>query len=154
MPDTTRRLKVQRYQVEQIDSLYYSAYRLRIEVTEAVGLDRRVFVYRRDQANPYTGQATDTFFSVTSPVDLEEYPPEEPDPNKSYPFFRKHFVELDFRTVGLARATELLILEELTVLVHALNKLEALDSEVEYEIGPFPNDIPGEGDSFSDSLSA
>lgn len=153
MPDSTRRLKVKRYKVTNVDYLYFSAYRLRVEIADATGMDRRVFVYRRDPASPYTDEATDTFFAVASPVDMAEYPPEEPDPNKSYPFFRKHFVELDVRAVSLALLAEQIIVHELNVLVHALNKLEDLDLAEEFWIGPFPGDVVEDGDSLSDSLS-
>jgi hypothetical protein len=66
MPDSTRRLKVRRYKITNVDYLYFSVYRLRIEIAAATGMDRRVFLYRRDPANPYTEEATDTFFSVCS----------------------------------------------------------------------------------------
>jgi hypothetical protein len=84
---------------------------------------------------------------------MVEYPPEEPDADKAYPFFRKHFVELDLRAVSLALETEDLIIQELNVLVHALNKLEDLDLAEEFWIGPFPGDVDEDDDSFSDSLS-
>lgn len=151
MSHATRRLKVQRYQVTNIDYLYFSAYRLKLQCTESANMDTRCFVYRRDPANPYTGEVTDTFFAVASPVDMAEFPPDAPDPRQAYPFFRLDTVELDLRQLELALVTEQLIVDELNVLVHALNKLEVLTPAESFWIGPFPDDT--ETQSLGDSLS-
>jgi hypothetical protein len=139
VPDGGRKIRVKRYQVYDVDYLYFSAYRMRMEIVEAVGMDTRCFLYRRDPVDPYTGDVTDTFFSVCSPVDMEEYPPGEPDPDKAYPFFRQSFVELDFRATSVAMAAEQLIVSELNVLVQALDRLEDLRLAEDFWIGPFPD---------------
>lgn len=149
--DTTRRLRVRRYKVNNIDYLYFSAYRLKIEITDATGMDTRCFVYRRGQPDAYSGEVTDTFFAVASPVDMADYPPDTPDPLKAYPFFRKSVVELDLRSQALALETEALIVQELNVLVHAMNKLGDLTLQEDFWIGPFPEDESSLADSVSTS---
>src|SRR5262245_29878407 len=127
MAQPARRLHVKRYAVRNIDANYYSAYRMRVEVVAAENMDKRIFLYRRDPVNPYTNEPTDTFFTIASPADLEEFPPEEPDANKAFPFFRKDFVELDFRSLRIAMNAWQVILREISVLIEALNKLEDLE---------------------------
>lgn len=144
MAHATRKLKLTKFAVQNVNFQYLSVYRLRIEASEAVAMDSRIFVYRRDGVNPYTNDVTDTFFTVASPVDMSEYPPEEPDPQKAFPFFRKNFVELDFRSVALAEEAWLLIVQEANVLVHALNRMEQLVPIEEVQIGPFPGDGPSD----------
>lgn len=155
MSHTVRKLRVRRFAVTQIDSVYFSAYRFRVEAAEAVAMEKQVFLYRRAPPDPYTQEVVDTFFSVCSPVDMVEYPAEAPDPNKAYPFFRKDFVELDLRRLELALAAEALIVAELNVLVHALNRLEDLELADDFWIGPFPGDPDhgSEDGSASDSAS-
>jgi hypothetical protein len=137
-------LKIKRFKVLNVDYLGFSAYRLRLEVAEASNMDPRVFVYRRDPVDPYTNDQLDTFFTVASPVDMEEYPPENPDPQKAYPFLRKSFVELDFRATETALDAERIILSELNVLVVAMTRLAQLEQIEEFWIGE-----PAPGDSLS-----
>mgnify|MGYP000597036515 CR=1 FL=1 len=138
-----RAIKLKKLAVLNVDYLYLSAFRLRVEVELTHGIEPQIFVYRRDLANPYTGDVLDTFFTIASPVDMAEYPSEEPDPQKAYPFFRKRFVELDFRSTALADEAWRLIVEEATTLVHALNRLEDLEPVEEVWIGPYPEDPQG-----------
>lgn len=138
-----RAIKLKKFAVKNVNFQYLSAFRLRIEVETSHGMDPRIFVYRRDLANPYTNDVLDTFFTIASPVDMEEFPPEEPDSRKAYPFFRKRFVELDFRSTALADEAWKLIVEETTALVHAMNRLEGLEVVEEVWIGPYPDDPAG-----------
>jgi hypothetical protein len=139
-PPVARAIKLKKFAVTNVNYTYLSAFRLRVEVEVSHGIEPQIFVYRRDLANPYTGDVLDTFFTIASPVDMEEYPPEEPDPQKAYPFFRKRFVELDFRSSKLAEEAWLLIVEETQTLIHAMNRLEALELVEEVWIGPYPED--------------
>jgi hypothetical protein len=130
---------------------WLSAYRLRVEIEQAVDMDARVFLYRRDPINPHTGEVRDTFFTVCSPVDMEDYPPEDPDPAKQYPFFRRDWIELDFRATSQADEAYAMIVLELNALIFALNRLESLDTVEEFWVGDAPPDDPGNS---SESMEA
>ncbi len=122
-----RSLKVKRLDAgPNVDYIHFSAYRLRVEIEEAVGLDDRVFLYQRRPVNPHTGDYTDVFVTVCSPVDMEDYPPDEPDPARQYPFFRLNFAELDFRATSQATEAYDIIVRELGTLCRALDRLERL----------------------------
>lgn len=130
-----RGITLQRYELLNVDYFYLSAFRLRLEATEALDMDDRVFLFRRSPVNPYTNDVFDTFVTVCSPVDMEDYPPEEPDPAKTYPFFRKADVELDFRTAAEAEEAYVAIIGLLNNLVTALNQLETLTPTASVRIG-------------------
>lgn len=136
---------------DNVNYEYLSAYRIRIEVEQATDMDDRVFLYRRDPINPHTGETRDTFFTVCSPVDMEDFPPEDPDPAKQYPFFRRNWVELDFRATGPAEEFWQLVQRELNTLIFALNRLEQLKTRESVWVGAGPPDDSG---SSSESTEA
>lgn len=139
-PRVTRRLQLRRFAVRNVDSQWYSAYRLRVEAHAAENVDPNVFVYRRDPANPYTGDVTDTFFTVASPVDMSEFPPGQPNPGNAVPFFRQSWIELDFRSTFEAMQAWKLILLEVSTLLDALNRLDELQLVEQLWVGPFAPD--------------
>ncbi len=145
-----RALRVKKFDAgPNVNYAYLSAYRLRLVIDRAVEMDDRVFLFRRDPVNPYTGDHLDTFVTVCSPVDMADYPPEDPDPNKQYPFFRKNAVELDFRATSQADEAYAVIVRELTALVFALNRLDRLQEADSQWVGTVPDD-----GSSSDSTEA
>lgn len=147
-----RALKVKKLDAgPNVNYLHLSAFRLRIEIEEAIDMDDRVFLYQREPVNPHTNDYLDSFVTICSPVDMEEFPPEEPDPDKQYPFFRRNYVELDFRATSQAEEAFNLIREELNVLVIALNRLEQLHVAEEFWVGAGPPDDSG---SSSESTEA
>ncbi len=147
-----RALKVKKLDAgTNVNYLFLSAYRLRIEIEQAVDMDDRVFLFRRDPTNPNTGDTLDTFFTVCSPVDMADFPPDEPDPAKQYPFFRRNWVELDFRATSQADEAYALIVAELQNLVFALNRLERLRTVETVWCGPPPDDDSGHS---SESMEA
>jgi len=145
-----KRIKLTRYESTSVNVHYISAYRLKIIASDASGLENRVFLFRRDAINPYTSEATDTFVAVCSPVDLEDYPPAEPDPAKEYPFFRADTVEVDFRTTAMAEEVWLIIKKEVCTLLEGLDRLETLKLKEEVWCGTPPD----ESDSSASSDSA
>lgn len=143
-----RALKVKKLDAgPNVNYLHFSAYRLRIEIEEAVGLDDRVFLYQREPTNPHTDDVTDVFVTVCSPVDMADYPPEEPDPARQYPFFRLNFVELDFRATAQADEAYDLIVAELGTLCRALDRLEELQTASSVWVGAGPPDAGGSSES-------
>lgn len=121
-----RRLKLTVSETVNVNWDYFGAYRVRIDASDAEGVDARVFVHRQDPANAYTGEPLDTFMAVASPVDMTEYPPEEPDAGNQYPFFRRAWVEMDFRNISVAKAFVDTVVREVNVLLAAFGKLEDL----------------------------
>lgn len=140
MTTLIRRVRIKRYESTNVDYLHYSAYRVRIEAVDSENVDPHIFVYRQNSPNAYTGEIVDTFFSIASPVDMEEYPALGPDPTKAYPFFRLNYVELDFRSTLLAEQAWQAIVHELNHLITALNRLEELEEVEDFWVGPFPED--------------
>lgn len=144
-----RRLKVVKYELVHVNYAWLGAYRLRVEIQDSIGMQPYVFLYRRGLPDLSNGEAIDHFMAVCSPADMEEWPALEPDPDKSYPFFRLDYIELDFRNVDKAKRTYDLILLELSHLVQALDRLDLLVPTEETWIG----DEPAAGDSDSESVS-
>ena len=149
---STRCLRLQRYAVSGINATLYSAYRVRVEVIEAEGLDTNVFVYRRGSPDPYTGETTDTFFTVASHVDLAETPVGAPAPGVTPPLFRLRFAELDFRTTRDADEFWSAVQQELANLILALNRLDELTLTDDLWI-PSPPTSAGSSSSASSSQS-
>lgn len=132
-----RGLRLIRYDAgDDVNYLHFSAYRIRVEAVDPVNMDPRIFLYRRNPPDPLRGNTVrDVFFTVCSPVDLEEYPPEAPDPAKQYPFFRRSWVELDFRTTQDAEEFWRIVRSETSVLLAALDRLERLRYREEVWLG-------------------
>lgn len=136
-----RALNVQKLDAGQnINYEWMSAYRLKLVIAEAVDMDNRVFLFQRSPPDPTTGNTTDTFVTVCSPVDMEDYPPDAPDSAKQYPFFRLSSVELDFRATSQADEAYAIIMRELNVLIFALNRLDQLKVSNSVWVGAGPPD--------------
>lgn len=111
------------------------AYWLKVEATAASGLDKAVFVFKR--AVPRTSPGTpaapvDAFECVADPVDLDEFPLNEPDPANGMPYYRKSVVELAFRSFEDLSSTYDLIREDIDGLVEAVaTKAQYSDTETE-----------------------
>lgn len=142
-----KRIKLTRYESTDVNVHYISAYRLKVVASDAEGLENRVFLFRRDAINPYTSEATDSFVAICSPVDMDHYPPAEPDPAKEYPFFRMDTVEVDFRSTATAEDVWSIIKKEVCILLEGLDRLEILNLKEEVWCGT----PPAESDS-SDSV--
>ncbi len=92
-----RRLQLQRYELQHVNYQSLGAFRLRIEASDPSesGADPNIFVFLRGPYDPTIAGHTDTFHTLASPVDMTEYPIDEPTTETEYPFFRKSVVELD-----------------------------------------------------------
>lgn len=123
-----RRIQLIRYEAENVNFRYYSAYRLRIEARDAEGpdLDNYVFVYQRGPVDPYTGLTCDEFLAVAGPYELATLPIGEPDPLIHPTQFRLDFVEDDYPSTALALRTWKCIHGEVCILVEALTRLARL----------------------------
>jgi hypothetical protein len=133
----SRRLKIVRSEVVNVDYRSLGAFRLRIDVTDPnnSGADINVFLYNRRPLDPYNETSLDDFMAVASPVDLAEYPVGEPHTDTAYPFFRLNYLELDFRATSQAEEAWVLIVAEIDALLKALDRLEALTVTQEIWVG-------------------
>jgi hypothetical protein len=133
-----RRLKLIKSVVKNVNYQTLGAFRLRIDAMDISGgqTDPNVFLYLRSLTNPYTQITEDFWMSVAGPVDMSEYPAENPNTRTAYPIFRLSFVEVDLRAVSLANEVWTQVIREVTNLINALNLLENLTPEEEVLIGP------------------
>lgn len=152
----SRRLKLVKKGVTNINYLWVGAFRLRVECSDPSdsGADPYVFLHRRDPINAYTGTADDVFFAVASPVDLAEYPVGEPNGQTAYPIFRLDYFEIDLRAASLVDEVWTTVVNEVTALLAALEKLESLVEEAAVWVGSEPEEGGSDSDSTSESSSA
>lgn len=147
-----RRLRLQKFELENVNYLYLGAFRLRVEASdpEDTGADPAVFLYLRRPANPYNGDIGDIFQTIASPVDMAEYPVGEPNVDTPFPIFRLPYVELDLRSVDLAEDSWGIIVSEVDTLLKSLNRMEDLVPTVSVDVG---GDATGGGGGGSSSSS-
>ena len=99
------------------------SYDLRVVVTNAVGMSKKVFVWQANVASNTDVEANaqqDQFSNVASPVDLEKYPEDVADLQRSIPYYRTDEVTLRFRCMADLQETRDLIDADLETLVTAL----------------------------------
>jgi len=126
----SRRIRLTRSAATIVTTSNYGAYRIRIEVTGVEGpdLDGNIFVYRRNPPSAYTSQSCDVFEAVAGPPQLASIPAGEPDPDMNWPYYRLNYVELDVASVTQADAIWREILDEVNVLVYAMDRLTELQT--------------------------
>lgn len=123
-----RRLQLIRSELVNVNYQFLGAARLRIDVSdpENTGADPNIFLYLRGQPDPVTQLAADVWRGMASPVDMVDYPANEPVTTTPYPFFRLSYIEVDLRTIGLLNQVWDHVVLETGVLLEALDRLEAL----------------------------
>jgi hypothetical protein len=115
------------------------SYDLQVVVESAVGMPKEIFVFQRNvqpalPANIVSGIPQDQFISLADPVDLEEFPTNQPDLAHEIPYFRVASVTLRFRDLTLLEETQAFIAQDIQDLVDALKAAAnvALVEEVTY----------------------
>lgn len=73
--------------------------RLRIEADEAEEMATKIFAYQTLPMTPATGERTAAFDHVCSPVDLEEFPEDEPLAQHRPQWFRLAYLDVLLRSV-------------------------------------------------------
>lgn len=98
--------------------------RLRFDVVCATGLDSRIFAYRMQ---PVSAANTSGFFShICSPVDLAEYPADEPTAGQSPEWFRLSYVDVLVRSVEEAENLVAIIRSDVRRILHTLASMDTL----------------------------
>jgi len=118
-----------RSEPKNVDHVYFNTFRFRLEVVEVEGdgLDPYVFVYLQEPKSPYNDNPPcATFQAIVGMAQLDTIPILEPDPLRSWPYFRLDWVELDFPSLELAEKTIKTIERELTVLSNGMERFRIL----------------------------
>lgn len=114
------------------------AYGLEVEVTSAVGMSDKIFVFQRNtvsNTDPQTADQVDEFVSLADPVDLVQYPEDAPDLANGMPYYRKNTVLLLFRSMVELDETRTLLDADIAELVRSLNLLEGQGTPEEVVYG-------------------
>lgn len=145
------RLKLTRLEADPINYQYVGAYRLRIEASDPSnsGAPTDVFIWHQLPVNPFTEEADERCIAVCSPADIAEYPVGAPDPDATYPFFRRDYLEFDLRSRSLVNSVWTAVMQAVDQLLNGLELLEELEVQQEVWIGGEPDS----GDSDSESSS-
>lgn len=148
------RIQLTRYAVQNVDWVYFGAYRMRVEVTAVEGedLDTRIFVYHHHPDSAYEGSTLcDRFAAVAGPAQLADIPPLAPDPEHGWPFFRLAYVELDFDSQQQADDVWRIIQDEAMRLCEAMERYRNLAVAEEVWVPSPPADSP-DSESVSTSV--
>jgi hypothetical protein len=137
-----RAVKLKRYvpTVQQLS--YYGAYRLKLEITDVSGddLDVNLFLFQRTPATATDVVPRDYFAAIVSPSQLATVPVGAPNEDIAWPYFRSNEVELDCVSSQQADDFYGVVMEEITTLILALNRLDTLASVEEIWIPSTPPD--------------
>jgi len=124
-PDNGRRIKltwtVSRYNFSETDGI-----RVRITATDAAEMASKVFAYLMLPMKPGANTAVGAFDHVCSPVDLEEYPEDEPLPNVRPAWFRLDYVDVLLRSRAEVNAFIADVAEDVQRLKTALDTADTL----------------------------
>lgn len=99
--------------------------RVRIFVDCASGLDTRIFAYRMLPTNA-SGARAGFFSHICSPVDMTEYPADEPRAEESPEWFRLSFVDVFLRSVDEAEDFIEIVREDVRRLILTLAKMDVI----------------------------
>lgn len=146
------RIRLIRYQVENINWTYYGAYRMRVEVAGTENIDPNIFVYQRGLVSPYTGQPEDIFAAIAGPAQLADIPALEPNANRSYPFFRLHYMEADFDSEAQALEVWQAILADARILCEAMGRFTQLQAVEDVWVPSVPDVVDSQSSESSQSL--
>ena len=103
------------------------AYGLTVTVTSAVDMPSKVFVFQRKaetNTDLLANDQADSFISLADPVDLAQYPEDEPDIEYGIPYYRKDTVALLFRSMEELDELKELLDADIADLVRTLQLLE------------------------------
>jgi len=127
-------LKVKYHQTEVQPGL--QSYDLRVEVVSATDMPTKIFVMQRGAPPaPMVGETvTDRFICIADPVDLEEFPEDDPDIDNEIPYYRIDDITLRFRSLDILQETRDLIDADLKQLVKTMKLVAVMEvlEEVTY----------------------
>lgn len=118
------------------------AWRMRVLVTKWHAIDPNIMVYRAGTVDPVTGDRSDEFVAIASPVDLEELPAGEYTVGQEPPFYRLAELDLISRNQTQLDETWKLIKADVEELVRSITYTCELTVEDEFTAGVYPEDEP------------
>jgi hypothetical protein len=125
--------------------------RLRLVASCADNMPSKIFAYRMLPLNPQ-GVQLGHFSHICSPVDLEEYPEDEPCPGHAPEWFRLDVVDVLVRSTEEAANFLAIIRDDVQRIIWTLNRMDMLFYGGEAAYGT--PDCPSSSESLSASLSA
>lgn len=146
---TRRGIKLERSALTRAQSGIYSVFRLHVRVVQAHLVDPNIFVFIRSPPTAAQNTYIDSFETVASPVDMQDWPVGAPNPSLGQQFFRLHELVLDFRSQTELDTAWTEIKTEVCGLMAALELLDELKVVEEFQCGTFV--LPDT--DISDSLS-
>lgn len=135
---------VSRYEYQGIDAV-----RVRIEAASANLMPAKIFAYLLLPMKPGAGEREGAFSHVCSPVDLAEYPEDEPIPGHRPEWFRLNYVDVHLRSRAEAKQFIQDVLDDVNRLKNTLDVMDTLQTGGTLWIGGAP-----EEDSSSQSSEA
>lgn len=110
------------YKVNTVDGI-----RLRVEAVEAEDMPTKIFAYILQPTNPATLAQAGVFDHVCSPVDLEEYPEDEPIVNVEPSWFRLDYVDVLVRSQAELEAYLADVLSDIRALKSTLDIMDTVE---------------------------
>lgn len=129
------------------------AVRVRFDVLNACNMPAEVFAYRMLPVDPSNGQSAATYDHTCSPVDLVEYPANEPVPGESPEWFRLSYVDVLVRSTAEAVAFVNRVRRDLSSLKASLDRTDTLMPGIVEMIGDAVCDSSSSSSSSSESSS-
>ncbi len=114
--------------------------RLRIDITDASGMPKKIFAYQSLPMRPATNERAHAFDHVCSPPDLADYPEDNPLPNSHPDWLRLSYVDLFLRAETEAQAFLHQVIADIQSLKYTLDVLDTLQPGTEVCIGTVPTD--------------
>jgi hypothetical protein len=133
-----RYIKIQRSSMTTFVEGRTQGFRILIEVLEASGLSKNIFVYQLKPAVGAEGDPVSVFTNIASPSDLEEYGVGLPVADPARPFYRLDSADLVFRNVELLEDAWAAIKNDIDELVRSLDHMDALAPTEEVVFGTEP----------------
>ena len=127
--------------------------RVRFTATCASGVSSKIFAYRMLPKNR-TGGEVGMFSHICSPVDLEDFPEDGPNPGASPGWFRLAFVDVMVRSVTEAANFIEVVREDVRRIIATLNTMDTLFHTGTELLGPDCESSSSASDSLSSSSSS
>jgi hypothetical protein len=124
-PDNGRRIKltwsVSHYNFNSTDGV-----RVRITASDAANMPSKIFAYQLLPMLPGANTRTGSFDHVCSPVDLEDYPEDEPLPKARPAWFRLNYVDVLVRSRAEVKAFLTDVADDVQRLKNTLDTMDTL----------------------------
>jgi hypothetical protein len=128
-------LKIRRTSMTPIRKGIIQGFSFKLEVLEAIGLPKEIFVFLRIPAPNLLDEPSDQFQSIASPSDIQQYPATAPYPDTNYPFFRLSEATFNFRSESIADDAWRCMQADFDALVTATEESAELSVEEVVEYG-------------------